>query len=41
VPLIFAGLVALAAEGIAMYWLMALLEARMTGWAHRSGFAPA
>jgi NitT/TauT family transport system permease protein len=41
VPLIFAGLVALAVEGIAMYWLMALLEARMTGWAHRSGFAPA
>ena len=41
VPLIFAGLVALAVEGIVMYWLMALLEARMTGWAHRSGFAPA
>jgi NitT/TauT family transport system permease protein len=41
VPLIFAGLVALAVEGIAMYWVMALLEARMTGWAHRSGFAPA
>lgn len=40
VPLIFAGLVALAIEGIVMYWLMALLEARMTGWARRSGFAP-
>jgi NitT/TauT family transport system permease protein len=39
VPLIFAGLVALAVEGIVMYWLMALLERRMTGWAHRSGFA--
>jgi NitT/TauT family transport system permease protein len=39
VPLIFAGLVALAVEGIAMYWLMALLESRMTGWAQRSGFA--
>jgi len=39
VPLIFAGLVALAVEGIAMYWLMALLETHMTGWAHRSGFA--
>ena len=39
VPLIFAGLIALAVEGIAMYALMALLEARMTGWAHRSGFA--
>ena len=39
VPLIFAGLVALAVEGIVMYWLMAILEARMTGWAQRSGFA--
>lgn len=39
VPLIFAGLVALAVEGIVMYWLMALLEQRMTGWAQRSGFA--
>ncbi|MCC6949601.1 MAG: ABC transporter permease [Bradyrhizobiaceae bacterium] len=41
VPLIFAGLVALAVEGIVMYWLMAVLERRMTGWAHRSGFAQA
>jgi len=39
VPLIFAGLIALAVEGIVMYWLMAVLERRMTGWAHRSGFA--
>jgi NitT/TauT family transport system permease protein len=39
VPLIFAGLVALAVEGIAMYGLMAMLENRMTGWAQRSGFA--
>jgi NitT/TauT family transport system permease protein len=39
VPLIFAGLVALAVEGIVMYWAMALLEARTTGWAQRSGFA--
>ncbi len=39
VPLIFAGLVALAVEGIVMYWLMAVLERRMTGWAQRSGFA--
>jgi len=39
VPLIFAGLIALAVEGIVMYWLMAILEARMTGWAQRSGFA--
>ncbi|MYZ49042.1 ABC transporter permease [Propylenella binzhouense] len=37
VPLIFAGLVVLAVEGIAMYALMAWLEARMTGWAHRGG----
>ena len=41
VPLIFAGLIALAVEGIVMYWLMAMLEARMTGWAQRSGFAQA
>ena len=41
VPLIFAGLVALAVEGIVMYALMAVLEARMTGWAQRSGFAQA
>jgi NitT/TauT family transport system permease protein len=41
VPLIFAGLVALAVEGIVMYWVMAVLERRMTGWAHRSGFAQA
>jgi len=41
VPLIFAGLIALAVEGIVMYWLMAILESRMTGWAQRSGFAQA
>jgi NitT/TauT family transport system permease protein len=41
VPLIFAGLIALAIEGIVMYALMAMLEARMTGWAQRSGFAQA
>jgi NitT/TauT family transport system permease protein len=39
VPLIFAGLLALAVEGIVMYALMAMLEQRMTGWAQRSGFA--
>ena len=39
VPLIFAGLVVLAIEGIAMYAAMAVLEKRMTGWAQRSGFA--
>lgn len=36
VPLVFAGLVMLAIEGIVMYALMAWLEQRMTGWAHRS-----
>jgi len=41
VPLIFAGLIALAVEGIVMYALMAALESRMTGWAQRSGFAQA
>lgn len=39
VPLVFAGLLALAVEGIAMYALMAWLERRMTGWAHRSTMA--
>jgi NitT/TauT family transport system permease protein len=41
VPLVFAGLVVLAVQGIAMYAVMAMLEKRMTGWAHRSGFAAA
>lgn len=39
VPLVFAGLVMLAVEGIAMYALMAWVEMRMTGWAHRSQLA--
>ncbi len=39
VPLVFAGLLALAVEGIVMYAIMAWLEMRMTGWAHRSTFA--
>ncbi len=38
VPLVFACLIALAIEGIGMYALMAWVEMRMTGWAHRSGF---
>lgn len=38
VPLVFACLVALAVEGIGMYALMAWVEMRTTGWAHRSGF---
>lgn len=37
VPLVFAGLIMLAVEGILMYVVMAWLEMRMTGWAHRSG----
>jgi len=35
VPLVWAGLVALAVLGIIMYAIMAWLEMRMTGWAHR------
>jgi NitT/TauT family transport system permease protein len=35
-PLVFAVLMVLAVLGIVMYVLMAWLEARMTGWAHRS-----
>lgn len=35
VPLVFAGLVALAVEGIAMYAVMAEVEKRTTGWARR------
>ncbi len=41
VPLVWAGLIMLAVEGIAMYALMAWLEMRMTGWAHRSQMAQA
>lgn len=39
VPLVFAGLLMLAIEGIVMYAIMAGLERRMTGWAHRSTMA--
>jgi NitT/TauT family transport system permease protein len=35
-PLVFAVLIALAVEGIIMYVIMAWIEMRMTGWAHRS-----
>jgi NitT/TauT family transport system permease protein len=35
-PLVFAGLIALAIEGIAMYAVTALVEQRMAGWAFRS-----
>ncbi|MGF1659899.1 MAG: ABC transporter permease [Rubrimonas sp.] len=39
VPLVFACLVALAIQGIGMYAVMAWIEGRTTGWAHRSGFS--
>ena len=39
VPLVFACLIALAVEGIGMYAVMAWIERRTTGWAHRSGFS--
>ncbi len=35
-PLVFAGLLALAVLGIGMYAITAWIEARMTGWAFRS-----
>ncbi|SHM44468.1 ABC transporter permease [Roseibium suaedae] len=40
VPLVWAGLVALAVLGIVMYALMAWIELRMTGWAHRGANRP-
>ena len=39
VPLVWAGLIMLAIEGIIMYAVMAWVEMRMTGWAHRSQMA--
>ena len=39
VPLMFAGLIALAVLGIIIYAAMAVLERRTTGWAQRSNFA--
>lgn len=40
-PLVFAGLLALAIEGIAMYAVFAVIEKRSTRWAFRSGFSAA
>ncbi len=40
-PLVFAVLLALAIEGIVMYVIMAWIEMRMTGWAHRSNLGQA
>ena len=35
VALVFAGLFILAALGVALYAIFAMIEARLTGWAHR------
>ena len=35
VPLVFAGLFILAALGVMLYGIFSLIEARVTGWAHR------
>lgn len=35
VPLVFAGLFVLAGLGVALYLVFSLIEARITGWAHR------
>ncbi len=40
-PLVFAGLLALAIEGIAMYAVFAVLERRMAAWAFRSSMSAA
>lgn len=40
-PLVFAGLAVIGAMAMAMYEFFAVLERRMTGWAHRGGHAPA
>jgi len=37
VPLVFAGLVILAAMGVSLYLISAWLESRITGWAQRKG----
>ena len=39
VPLVFACLIALAIQGILMYAIMAWIEGKTTGWAHRSSMA--
>ena len=40
VPLVFAGLLVIAAMGIAMYWIAAMIEGRLTRWAVRDVSAP-
>ena len=39
-PLVFAGLMVIGVMGVVMYELFALLERRLTGWAHRNPNAP-
>jgi NitT/TauT family transport system permease protein len=34
-PLVFAGLIVISAMAMVMYEFFAILEKRMTGWAHR------
>jgi NitT/TauT family transport system permease protein len=40
-PLVFAGLILLAVEGIAMYAVFAYVETRFTRWAFRSSMSAA
>ena len=37
VPIVFAGLLVLAALGIILYAMTAMVESRFTGWAFRGG----
>jgi len=39
-PLVFAGLIVIGVIGVVMYELFAVLEKRLTGWAHRNPNAP-
>ncbi len=39
-PLVFAGLIVIGVMGVVMYELFAVLERRLTGWAHRNPNAP-
>jgi NitT/TauT family transport system permease protein len=39
-PLVFAGLIVIGVMGVVMYELFALMEKRLTGWAHRNPNAP-
>ena len=40
VPLVFAGLLILAALGVALYAIFSLIEVRVTGWARRKTNSP-